>query len=80
MPRFFFHLHECGCIISDPHGRELPSVEEALLEGIKGARDVMCGEVRAGRLCLNCLIVIEDNTGREVGRVPFRDAVTISDC
>jgi hypothetical protein len=38
----------------------------------------MCGEVKRGKLCLSCFILIEDDDRQEVMRVPFREAVAVS--
>jgi hypothetical protein len=78
MSRYFLHLHECGTTIPDLEGLEFSSVEEARLVAIDNARDVMVGEVRAGRLCLGCYISIENDAAEEIARVNFRDALTVT--
>jgi len=77
MARFFFHLHECGTVIEDEEGIERRP-EEVREIAIQNARDVMCGELVQGRLCIGCCILVEDSNRQEVMRVPFKDAVTIS--
>lgn len=77
MARFFFHLHECGSVIEDEEGIEREP-EDLRKVAIQNARDVMCGEVMNGRLCVACYIVVEDSNHKEVMRVPFKDALTIS--
>lgn len=78
MARYFLHLHECGTVTTDEEGRDLFDREQARLAAIRAAREIMCAEVQEGRLCLGCAIVIEDDDHREVMRVPFREALTIS--
>jgi hypothetical protein len=78
MARYFLTLHECGTVLDDPDGQEWPSLEAVLSHAVVSARDVMMGEVRAGRLCLACFIVITDVEGKEVGRVNFAEAVTVT--
>ena len=65
-------------MVSNLGGTERESLEDALLVAVASAREVMCAEVQNGRLCPSCCIVIEDAGGVEVGRVPFRDTLTIS--
>lgn len=77
MPRFFFHLHECGTVIEDDEGIELADLAAARDQAIHNARDVMAGEVRAGRLCLRCVIHIHDTGGARVETVRFREALTV---
>lgn len=77
MPRFFFHLHECGERIADQEGieREFDEIRPIALQN---ARDIMCAEVKDGQLCLSCSIIVEDENRDEVMRLSFRDALTIS--
>lgn len=78
MPRFFFHLHECGEVTPDEEGCELPDLEAAHVRAVEAARDVMAGEVRYGALCLDCSIRIADARGEPLMRVLFRDALAVS--
>lgn len=78
MPRFFFHLHECGEVTSDEEGCDLPDLEAAHVRAVEAARDVMAGEVIHGKLCLGCSIHVADARGEAVLRVAFRDAVAVS--
>ena len=79
MARYFLHLHEPKIVLTDVEGCECASVEEAIQLATASARDVMIGEIREGRLCLACYISIADSAQAEVGRVRFRDAVTVSE-
>ena len=78
MARYFLHLNECGTVLDDPEGQECASLEEATHVAIANARDVMIGEMRAGRLCLGCYISIANSAAEELGRVYFRDAVVVT--
>ena len=78
MARFFFHLHECGKTLIDEEGRELPDLEAARFRAMQGARDLMCGEIEQGRLCLGCSIEVTDESGASVLTLAFRDAVRIT--
>ena len=78
MERYFFDLRECGSIYADEEGVELADVREARDRAILAARDVMCGEVRAGRLCLACSIGVRDAAGQQVLVLPFSEAVAVT--
>jgi hypothetical protein len=77
MARFFFHLHECGSILPDDEGVEREPCE-LHTAALAAARDVMCGEIVRGKLCLSCFILIKDENRQEVMRVTFREAVDVS--
>ena len=78
MPRFYFHLHECGTIIDDPEGSELADVDAARDKAVAEARQVMSSEVLEGRLCLGCCIIVEDGGHHELLRIPFREAIALT--
>ncbi len=78
MERYFFDLSECGSLSVDPEGVELPDLGAARDRAILAARDLMCGEIKSGRLCLGCSITVRDSAGREVLTLPFREAVAIT--
>lgn len=77
MARFYYHLHECGTVCEDPEGVE-QTADQVRATALEAARDVMCGEMRRGKLCLSCSIIVENDTKQEVVRVPFREAVAIT--
>lgn len=78
MPRMFFHLHECGKVLSDTEGAEVQDLQAARVRAIREARAIMCAEVAEGRLCLSCRIEVQDERGEAVLAIPFKDAVTVS--
>lgn len=77
MPRFYFHLHERATVCLDGEGRDLPDLAAARVHAIRDARDVMCGDVIAGRLALDSSIDIADEAGAILLAVPFSEAVQI---
>jgi hypothetical protein len=78
MPRFFFNLHG-GLDVRDREGLILAGEEEALVEAIRNARDIMAEDVRRGLLCLNDSIEVVDTGGARVLTLAFRDAVAIEE-
>lgn len=76
MPRYFFHLHN-GQVSRDEEGRELPGLAEARLEAIAAARELLCEDLRTGRLFLSHHIDIHGAEGEELLRVRFDEAVSV---
>jgi hypothetical protein len=78
MARYHFHLHECGTIIRDEEGLEKPDLESVRQEALMSARELLCGEMMRGKLCLSCHIEIQDEAGEVVYVMPFKEAVAIT--
>lgn len=78
VPRLFFHLHECGEATWDEEGSIVHDLETAREGALKSAREIMCAEIREGRLCLSCRIDIADADGKVLLVIPFTDAVKVS--
>lgn len=78
MPRYHFHLQECGTVIDDEEGRDLAGLASVRAEAIRAARDVMSAEVQRGQLCLGCCIEVRDADGLVVLTLPFRETLTVS--
>lgn len=76
MPRFFFHVFD-ELTALDEEGRDLPSLDAARQAAMSGARDLMCEQLRKGRLVLHHHIEVEDESGARVIVMPFRDAAEI---
>jgi hypothetical protein len=78
MQRLFFHLHECGSMTHDEEGREPVSAPVMREMAMEAAREVMCSEVREGRLCLSCHIEVLDEHGQQHLLLPFDEAIAIT--
>jgi Tfp pilus assembly ATPase PilU len=78
MSIFYLNLHENGVLFQDEEGSDLGNLDEAFDLALRSARDVMCGEMTAGRLCLSSHIDITDGTGTVLATLPFREAVTVA--
>ena len=76
MPRYFFHIYD-DIVMKDDEGLELADAEAARDQALKGAREMMCEQMRQGRLSLHHRIEIEDEAGAIVLRLGFGEAVTI---
>ena len=78
MSRFFFDLHECGRVLIDSEGVEMPDASAARVNAIREARQIMADEVAHGRLCLACHIEVQDEARDTVLMVAFADAIIVS--
>jgi hypothetical protein len=78
MARYHFHLHECGTVITDEEGLDKPDLESVRHEAVMSAREIMCNEMKKGKLCLGCHIEVEYEVGQVVLTVPFKEAVQVS--
>lgn len=77
MPHFYFHLRN-DLDVPDEEGADLPDVEAAREYARKSILDVMAGTLlEQGRVTLSHRIDIEDDTGRLIEAVMFRDVVKI---
>ena len=77
MPRYFFHVYD-DVIARDDEGVELPNIEAARLNAIRGARDIIAGQVRHGHFVQSHWIDVVDENNETVLKVAFRDAVDIT--
>ncbi len=78
MALYFFHLHECGTVALDEDGIERPDLAAVQATALESAREVMCAEVKEGRLCLSCYIEVKDEAGAVVHTLPFNDALVVT--
>lgn len=77
VPRYYFTVHDAGGAAVDDFGVELPDMASARNEAVAGARSMMSDSVRHGELDLAAYIEIEDFDRLHLGRVTFREAVSI---
>ncbi|TCP29346.1 hypothetical protein [Sphingomonas sp. BK235] len=78
MPRFLFHLHECGVNTHDDSGRELPDLTSAIEAARADALSIMAHEVYDGHLCLSCHIEVEEPATGKRTSLPFRDVLKVT--
>ena len=76
MPRFYFHIYN-DIVTLDEEGLELPDREAAREQAIFAGRELLCDQVREGRVRLHHRIEVADDKGRVVLKVPFRELVEI---
>lgn len=78
MPLYFFHIHNSIGFVEDEEGRELPDLDTARAEGLKGVRSILAEDVSKGHLDLDGRLDIADEQGRLVLTISFAEAVALS--
>ena len=78
MPHYHFNLHNSLGLILDEEGRELPDLEAARDEAIKGVRSILAGEVLEGQVDLRGRLEITDEGRKTVLVLAFAEAVEVS--
>ena len=76
MPRFFFYVYD-DVVAIDDDGVELPDLEAARREAVRGARSLAAEQVTEGRLILHHRVEAVDEGGNVVASVTFGDVVTV---
>jgi hypothetical protein len=77
VPIYYMHVGSGLRFAEDHEGRDLPDDETAREEAVKGARDMMAGELHQGQLDLSSFIEVEDETHKLLFTVTFAEAVKI---
>jgi hypothetical protein len=73
MGRFYFHIRADGKIVEDPEGLEIAGLGQALDACRDIVRDVLREEKWRDEMPPDGELVIEDELGKTVLVVPFRD-------
>ena len=77
MTIFYFNLHTPEGDICDEEGQEHPDLEAAHQAAIARARDLLCAEIRQGKIHLSSYIDIVDEKRQPMLTLSFDEAVTI---
>ena len=79
MPRYYFHLSDEYDRLPDPEGLELPDLDAVALRALREVRGLVGQEVREeGAVRLGRALVVEDEGGAIVHRLPFIEAIQIA--
>jgi hypothetical protein len=79
VPRFYFHLRN-DMDVPDEEGREFPDLDAARASALDLGRFEVSEMVKTeGRVVLHHRIDIEDEQGRMLDSVPFRDVLSVED-
>ena len=77
VPRYYLHICNGSGFTEDKQGQELPDMDAARKEAIRGLRDISASELKRGEMNLGSFIEIEDEAGRLIMTVDFHDAVRL---
>lgn len=75
MPTFYFHLRDGNTYVADETGMELNDLNEARAEAVRGARDILADQLRAGEALDGQRIEIADDHGEVLEVVTFKEAL-----
>ena len=77
MPHYFFSFRDGGTL-EDHMGMDLADDEAAREEAVRGARSILADAVKEGRLPLSARVGVEDEDGKRLFDVVFKETVEIS--
>jgi hypothetical protein len=75
MPHLYLHLRDGERLLKDPDGREFRSLDDARVEAILSARELMAARVLAGRKPKHSRFEIADVNENVVLTVWFEEAI-----
>jgi hypothetical protein len=75
MPRFLFHADDGVGYVEDEEGRDLPDLEAARLEALKGAGGIIADEMTKGRTDVRLVIYIAAESGERLATLPVSVSV-----
>ncbi|HEY0113160.1 MAG TPA: hypothetical protein VGB59_08395 [Allosphingosinicella sp.] len=73
MPRYYFHLQREDGALTDEEGMKLPDAEAAWYQAVRSARELIRAELTLGGQWERQAIVIADEGGAPVERLPLSD-------
>ena len=76
MPRYYFHLFE-DQVLRDEEGIELDGGEAVRRAALSEIHQIMCDQVRAGKISLDHHIEVEDEGGENILSMRFGEAVAV---
>lgn len=77
MRRFYFNLRNGQGYLRDEEGTELADAQAARHHAITAIRGLLSAEVSEGHLDMRGYIEVTDESGGELLRLPFSDAVEV---
>lgn len=77
MPRFFFHIRDGVNLETDPDGLEFPSLESAILDAQKAAREILAEKLIIGERIDGQRFEIASEDGTVLETVAFRSVLDL---
>lgn len=78
MPRFYFHIRDGNFREIDPEGVEFASLEHAVLDARKAAREILAEKLIADEPIDGQRFEIADESGEVVETVPFKSVLRLN--
>ena len=78
MPRFFFHISDGDFREIDPEGVEFASLEHAVIDARKAAREMLAEKLIADERINGQQFEITDEEGNVLETVPFRSVLNLN--
>lgn len=78
MPRFYFHIQDGAFREIDPYGLEFASLEHAVLDAKKAAREMLAEKLIANEHIDGQRFEIADETGAVLETVTFRSVMRLN--
>lgn len=78
MPRFYFHIRDGDLLEIDPDGLEFATLEYAVLDARKAAREMLAEKLLANEHVNGQRFEITDETGTIVETVTFRSVLRLN--
>lgn len=78
MPRFYFHIRDGNVHEIDPEGVEFASLEHAISDARKAAREILAEKIIADEAIDGQRFEIADETGEVVETVTFKSVLRLN--
>ena len=75
MPRFFFHIRDDQGCVPDEEGIVLANMDEAWVEALRTARDIVADQLRDDKAMEGQKIEITDAAGQVLETLAFKEAL-----
>lgn len=77
MPKYYFHIRANGVLEEDLEGGEFPSLDEAYMEALESAREMIAEKVLSNEVIDGQIFEIVDEDGVLLRQVPFKSAIRL---
>ena len=75
MPHFFINFQTVDWLDKDEAGVNLPNLEEARTAALVSAREILADNVKGGARNPLQFVIITDESGQELMRIPAKDVL-----
>jgi hypothetical protein len=75
MARYYFHVQNGDTVNLDDEGADLPSLNAAQEEALATTRELLAAAIKFGTREFPKCVIIADEAGRELAKVPVKDVL-----